>query len=143
MRELSPEEIREFLTSGTRTGKLAVVRKDGRPHVSPIWFDLDDDGTLVFTTWHSSVKARAMRRDPRVSICVDREEPPYDYVRVDGSAELVDDRELVRRWATRLGGRYMGADRAEEFGAKNGVPGELLARVRITRAVGLAEVAGW
>ena len=92
MRELSPEEIREFLTSGTRTGKLAVVRKDGRPHVSPIWFDLDDDGTLVFTTWHSSVKARAMRRDPRVSICVDREEPPYDYVRVDGTAELIDDR---------------------------------------------------
>ena len=140
---MSDEEIREFLTSEARSGKLAVVRKDGHPSVSPIWFGLDDDGTLVFTSWHESVKVRAMRRDPRISICVDRDEPPFDYVRVDGTAEVIDDRELVRHWATRLGGRYMGADRAEEFGARNGVPGELFVRVRITRAVGLAEVAGW
>jgi PPOX class probable F420-dependent enzyme len=142
MREMSPEEIREFLTAGTRTGKAAVVRADGRPMVVPIWFDLDDDETLVFTTWHESVKARALRREPRISICVDREEPPYDYVRVDGMAEVIDNSELVRRWATRLGARYMGAERAEEFGAKNGVPGELLVRVTPTRVVGRAEVAG-
>ena len=142
MREMSPAEIREFLTEGTRTGKVGVVRADGRPMVVPIWFDLDEDETLVFTTWHESVKARALQREPRVSICVDREEPPYDYVRVDGIAEVIDSPELVRRWATRLRVRYMGEARADEFGAKNGVPGELLVRVTPTRVVGRAEVAG-
>ena len=37
--------------------------------------------------------------------------------------------------ATRIGGRYMGADRAQEFGRRNGVPGELVVRVRPTKIV--------
>ncbi len=142
MREMSPDEIRRFLTTGTRTGKIAVVRKDGRPMVVPVWFDVDDDGSLVFTTWHTSIKARAIRRRPQVSICVDEEFPPYAYVRVDGTAELVEDGELLRAWAVRLGGRYMGAERAEEFGARNAVPGELVVRVTPSRVVGRAEMAG-
>jgi nitroimidazol reductase NimA-like FMN-containing flavoprotein (pyridoxamine 5'-phosphate oxidase superfamily) len=39
------------------------VRRDGRPHVVPIWFDLDGE-TLVFTTGGNSVKAENIRRDP-------------------------------------------------------------------------------
>lgn len=142
MREMAPDEIRDFLTTGTRTGKLAVVRRDGSPMVVPIWFGLDDDGTLVFTTWHTTIKARAIRREPRVSICVDVDEPPYDYVRVDGRAALVDDPELLRLWAGRLGARYMGAGREAEFAARNGVEGELVVRVHPERMVGRAEVAG-
>ena len=141
MREMSPEEVREFLTTGTRTGKIAVTRKDGSPLVVPIWFGLDDDGSLLFTTGEETIKARAMRREPRVSICVDRGEPPYDYVRFDGTAGLIDDPELLRTWATRLGGRYMGADRAEEYGARNAVPGEVVVRVTPTRVIGRAEIA--
>ena len=142
MRNMSSEEIRKFLTAGTRTGKLAVVRKDGSPMVVPVWFDLDDDGRLVFTTDSGTAKARAMRRDPRVSICVDEELPPYSYVRIDGTAELIDDPELLRVWAVRLGGRYMGIDRAEEFGDRNAVPGELVVRITPTRIVGNADIAG-
>jgi PPOX class probable F420-dependent enzyme len=138
---MQPDEIREFLLTGTRTGKVAVVRRDGAPVVVPIWFVLDDDGSLVFTTWHATVKARAIRRDGRISICVDDERPPFSYVRFDGVAELSDDLEQLRRFATRIGGRYMGAARAEEFGARNAVEGELLVRVRPTRVVGRADVA--
>jgi hypothetical protein len=47
----------------------------------------------------------------------------------------------VRAWAARIGGRYMGADRAEEFGARNGVPGELLVRVTPERVVSARDVA--
>jgi nitroimidazol reductase NimA-like FMN-containing flavoprotein (pyridoxamine 5'-phosphate oxidase superfamily) len=46
---MSESEWRAFLLEGTRTGKVATTRVDGRPHVAPIWFDLDGD-TLVFTT---------------------------------------------------------------------------------------------
>jgi PPOX class probable F420-dependent enzyme len=141
VREMSSEEIHDFLTAGTRTGKIAVVRKDGSPMVVPIWFDVDDDGTVVFTTGQDSTKARAMRRDPRVSICIDREEPLYDFVRIDGTAELSDDPELLARWAHRVGGRYMGPDLAAAYGARNAVPGELVVRVTPTRIVAQADIA--
>lgn len=142
MRRLSDDEIRAFLTTGTRTGKLAVTRLDGRPMVVPVWFAVDDDGTLLFTTWGESIKGKAIRRDGRVSLCVDEERPPYSYVRVDGLATIVDDPELLRSWAERIGGRYMGAEQAARFGERNGVPGELLVRITPTTIVAQAEIAG-
>jgi hypothetical protein len=84
VRELSPDEARRFLHKGVRTRELAVVRRDGPPLVVPIWFLLDEEGNLVLTTWDRSAKGHALRRDPRVSICVDEEVPPDAYVRVDG-----------------------------------------------------------
>src|SRR5689334_13354132 len=124
---LTPE-CRAFLLSGTRTGKLATVRADGRPHVVPIWFELDGD-TLVFMTGETSVKGKRMRHDARVALCVDDETPPYSFVMIEGTAELIDDDpEALLYWATRIGERYMGAERAEEYGRRNGVPGELLVR---------------
>ncbi|GAA0342396.1 PPOX class F420-dependent oxidoreductase [Actinoallomurus spadix] len=137
---MSEQEWRDFLLSGTRTGKAAVIRTDGTPHVTPIWFLLDGDD-LVFTTAASGTKGKALRRDPRVSLCVDEETPPYSFVSLWGEASLSDDLGELRRWATALGGRYMGADRAEEYGARNAVPGELLVRVRITKVVAQRGVA--
>jgi PPOX class probable F420-dependent enzyme len=141
MRRLNDEEIRAFLTAGTRTGKLGVTRLDGSPMVVPIWFDVDDDGTLVFTTWHDGIKGKSIRRDGRVSLCVDEEHPPYAYVRVDGLATVSEDLEQLRGWATRIAGRYMGAELAEQFGRRNAVPGELLVRIRPTRTVAQAGIA--
>jgi len=130
-----------FLQEGTRTAKLATVHRDGRPHVVPIWFVLDGDD-VVFTTGTETVKARAMRRDPRVCLCVDDERPPYSYVMVEGRVELSDDLEAMLPFATAIGGRYMGADRAEEFGRRNAVPGELLVRLVPSRVLAVADVAG-
>jgi hypothetical protein len=141
MAKMQPAEIRAFLLSGARTGKLATVRLDGRPHIAPIWFDLDDDDTLIFTTWHASVKGVNMRRHPQVSLCVDDERPPFAFVVVEGVAALSDDLAELRRWATRIAGRYMGADQAEAYGARNGVAGELLVRVRLTKQIGQTGVA--
>ncbi len=125
-------EQRSFLLEQVRTGKLATVRKDGRPHVVPVWFDLDGD-VLVFTTWETSVKATNIRRDPRVCICVDDETPPFAYIQIEGTATLSDDIDALLFWATRIGGRYMGADLAETYGRRNGVKGELLVRITPTR----------
>jgi PPOX class probable F420-dependent enzyme len=141
MRRMNEAEVRAFLTFGTRTGKLGVTRLDGSPMVVPIWFDVDDDGTLLFTTWSESIKSRSLRRDGRVSLCVDEDSPPYAYVRVDGTTTLLDDPELLRTWAARIGGRYMGAERAAEYGARNGVEGELLVRITPTKIVAQAGIA--
>ena len=141
MKKMTREEAQHFLTSAAHTGKIGIVREDGSPMVVPIWFDLDTDGTLVFTTWHETIKARSMRREPRVSICVDDEAPPFDYVRIDGTAVLINDLELLRRWATRLAARYMGPGRADEYGRRNAVAGEFVVRVTPTRIIGRAQIA--
>lgn len=135
MQKLTGEEALAFLVARPRTGKLATVREDSRPHVAPIWFDLDGD-TLVFTTWHTSVKAQNIRHSPLVSLCVDDETPPYTYVIVEGTVTFSDDFTQLRYWATRIAGRYMGTDLAETFGQRNGVPGELLCRLTPTRIIG-------
>lgn len=126
------EEQRHFLLGEVKTGKLATVRADGRPHVVPIWYHLDGD-TIVFNTGHKSVKATNMRRDPRISLCIDDERPPFAFILIEGTATLSDDLEVVKHWATRIGGRYMGEDQAEAYGNRNGVEGELLVRVTPTK----------
>jgi PPOX class probable F420-dependent enzyme len=137
---MTREEWRAFLQYGTRTGKLATVRKDGRPHVVPVWFVLDGQD-IVFTTGARTVKGRALRRDPRACLCVDDENPPYAFVMVDGHATLSDDLEEMLPYATAIGGRYIGTDRAEEFGRRNAVPGEMLVRLTPTRVLAEDRVA--
>ncbi len=139
---MTEEQVLAFLRAlPPRTAKLATVRADGRPHVAPVWYDVDDDGLLVFNTGTSTVKGRNLARDPRASMCVDDEKPPFSFVVLEGVAEINDDLTEVRHWATRIGARYMGADRAEEYGARNGVAGELVVRLRPTHVVSAADLA--
>ncbi|MEU3241611.1 MULTISPECIES: PPOX class F420-dependent oxidoreductase [unclassified Streptomyces] len=139
--KMTDEQWRAFVSEGTRTAKLSTVRADGSPHVAPIWFLLDGDD-LVFNTGKETVKGRNLARDGRVALCVDDDRPPFAFVVLEGRAELSEDPEELRQWAARIGGRYMGEDRAEEFGKRNGVPGELLVRVRIDKAVAFSALAG-
>jgi PPOX class probable F420-dependent enzyme len=133
MAELSAKVV-EFLSGGTRTGMLGYVAADGRPLVAPVWFVVDD-GQLVFNTDRNSSKGRALARDSRVAICVDDPHPPYSFVQVQGLATVGEDLDDVRNIATRTGARYMGAERANEFGRRNAVPGELVVRVRPTKVI--------
>jgi PPOX class probable F420-dependent enzyme len=134
MHSFSDPRVREFLLAGTRTGKLSYAAADGRPLVAPVWFVLEDDA-VVFNTGAATAKGRALRRDPRATICVDLEEPPYAFVQVQGSAELSEEPGDLIATATAIARRYMGADQAEEFGRRNGVPGELVVRLRPVKVV--------
>ncbi len=87
------------------------------------------------------MKGRNLLRDARASLCVDDDRPPFSFVAVEGVAEINDDRDELRRWAIRIGGRYKGAERAEEFGARNGVPGELVVRLRPAHVVSALDLA--
>jgi PPOX class probable F420-dependent enzyme len=137
---MSDAERRSFLMEGTRTAKVATTRADGRPHVAPVWFVLDGDD-VIFTTGRESVKGKSLQHDPRVSVAVDYEVAPFSFVVIDGVAEISHDLTELARWATALGARYMGADRAEEFGQRNAVPDELLVRVRPSHIVAIAGMA--
>ncbi|MCP3768440.1 PPOX class F420-dependent oxidoreductase [Streptomyces sp. MAR25Y5] len=137
---MTDEEWREFVSHGTRTATLSTVRADGSPHVAPVWFVLDGDD-VVFNTGGRTVKGRNLVRDGRVALCVDDDRPPFAFVVLRGRARISEDPEDLVRWATRIAARYMGQDRAEEFGARNGVPGELLVRVAVEKVLSEKGVA--
>lgn len=137
---MGPDEVRAFLSYGARTGKLGVLTPSGHPHVMPVWFVLDGDD-IVFNTGANTVKGRHILRDGRVSFCVDDEQPPFAYVHIRGRAVGVDGAPDVVEWATRIAARYMGEERAEEYGRRNGVPGELLVRLTPERVIAETGVA--
>ncbi|WP_326751443.1 PPOX class F420-dependent oxidoreductase [Streptomyces hirsutus] len=137
---MTDEEWRAFVSHGTRTAKLSTVRADGSPHVAPIWFVLDGDD-VVFNTGRETVKGRNLARDGRVALCVDDDRPPFSFVVLRGRARISEDPGDLVRWATRIAARYMGQDRAEEFGTRNGVPGELLVRVAVEKVLSEKGVA--
>lgn len=141
-RAMADEQVRAFLTTRpARTATLATVRADGRPHVAPVWYDVDEDGSVVFNTGAATVKGRNLARDPRAALCVDDERPPFSFVVLEGRVELSDDPVELKAWATRIGGRYMGAHRADEYGERNGVPGELVVRLRVERVSSAFDLA--
>lgn len=140
MHRMTDDERNAFLLDPVRPAVLATVRADGRPHAAPIWYDLDGDA-VMFNTAADTVKGRNLRRDPRATLCVQDDRAPFSFVVLEGTVALIDDIDVVRLWAARIGGRYMGADRAEEFGNRNGVPGELLCRFTVEHNVSARDLA--
>ncbi len=134
-------DVRSFLTDGTRTGKLGYVAADGRALVAPIWFLVEGD-ELVFNTGKATAKGRALQRDPRVTLCVDLEQPPYAFVQVQGIAALSEEPAELLRTATAIAARYVGAAAADAFGRRNAVPGELVVRLRPTKVTAHFDMIG-
>jgi PPOX class probable F420-dependent enzyme len=134
------DDVIAFISEGTRTGKLGYTASDGRPLVAPVWFVVDD-GTLAFNTGKDTAKGRALARDSRAVICVDDERPPYSFVQVQGTVTISEDPADLVDIATRTGARYMGVDRADEYGRRNGVPGEVVVRLQPTKVLKAFDLA--
>jgi len=128
---------------------LAVTRKDGSPHVAPVWVDLDrgagPDGEdqLVFMTSADTLKGKSILRDGRVAMCFDDERPPFSFVTIAGTTTTSTDPDELLMWATRIAERYMGAEQAEAYGRRNAAPPEMVVRVTPTRVTAKVDVAGW
>ena len=141
---MSEEQVYDFLDSGTRTAHLGTIRADGRAHVKPVWFVLDgipEEFAVLLNTGADSLAGRNLAHDPRVTLSVDDPHPPFSFVIIEGTAELITDPDQLLESATEIGGRYMGADRAEEYGKRNGVPGELLVRITPTKLISQSDLA--
>jgi PPOX class probable F420-dependent enzyme len=150
---MSNKEIKKFLTQGTFTAKIATVKKDGSPHVVPIWFVLDDEqsdrkgkkmGDIIFTTYKDSLKARNIDRDNRVSVCIDDQTPQYSFVTIRGSTKIFryKQNELLK-WATKIARRYMGRSNAKAYGERNSTEGAVLVRIRPTKVIAQKDTAEW
>lgn len=138
--ELTPAEALDWAFARPRTATLATTLRDGSPLAAPVWVARDAQ-RIVFNTGAHTAKGRALRRDPRVALSFDDEQPPFAFVTVRGTVELVEDLDRVRHWATVIGGRYMGAELAQAYGERNGVPGELLVVLTPTHVRGALDIA--
>ena len=123
-----------------RTAKLAVVRKNGSPHVAPVWVALDGDD-VIFMTSADTIKGKALLRDPRVSLCFDDDRPPFSFVTIAGTVTLSTEPDDLLRWGTLIGGRYMGAEKAAAYGKRNAVPHGMVWDVTSERVVAKVDVA--
>jgi PPOX class probable F420-dependent enzyme len=95
----------------------------------------------VINTGKNTAKGRALQRDPRVVLLVDDERPPFSFVQVQGTAALTDDDPDILAIATRIATRYMGEELGPQYGARNGVPGELVVRITPTKVIAAFDVA--
>jgi PPOX class probable F420-dependent enzyme len=102
------ERARAFLRE-KRFAVLGTINADGSPHLTVMWYILEDDGTILMNTKAGRVKDRHMRRDPRVSVCVS---DGYKFVTLSGNVEIIDDPEVAQRDIFRLSTRYHGEEKA-------------------------------
>ena len=91
---MTPEQARDFLRTNHR-GVLSTLRRDGRPQLSPVAATVDDGGRVIVSTSETTAKARNLRRDPRVSLCVFSDSFYGPWAQVDGMAEIVERPEAV------------------------------------------------
>jgi len=114
MKAFSEQQRQSFLAD-PRVGVLSVATSDGRPPASaPIWYDYTADGTILVSTGAKSRKARLIEQAGAFTLTVQREEPPYQYVTVEGTvvdttSPVPDDVQLA------IAVRYLGEQGGQAF----------------------------
>jgi PPOX class probable F420-dependent enzyme len=85
---------------------VGLSRAGGPPHMSPVYYVMDGDDILISTT-ASRFKARAVRKNDDISLCVLAEEFPFPYLLVYGKATIEDEGapELMMRIAETMSGK--------------------------------------
>lgn len=107
--ELS-EKARAYLRE-KRFTVLATLNKDGTAQLTTMWYLLENDGTIMMNTRVGRLKERNMRRDPRISVCI---EDGYRYLTIKGRVEMIDDPQISQRDIYRLSARYHGEEKAKK-----------------------------
>ena len=117
MPRMTTTERDEFLQQPGVLCRIATIRPDGAPHVTPIWFLCEDDEVLV-TPRKESSWLEHLRRDPRVAVTIDEEPGPYRKVTVEGVARIAYDLGRDDEWRDtyrRIARRYVPAEGAEHY----------------------------
>ena len=90
---------------------LATINQDGTPQLTTMWYLLEDEGSILMNTKVGRAKERNMRRDPRISICI---EDGHDFITINGTVEMIDDPEIAQHDIYRLSARYHGEEKAKQ-----------------------------
>jgi PPOX class probable F420-dependent enzyme len=133
MSDVLDERQKRFVAKA-RIATLATVRRDGSPHITPVWFRYED-GTFAVSVDRGSVKHRNVARDPRVELCIDdRERPPFHTVIVRGRASVED--APPAEWRLALAVHYLGEGAGRRYVEMNDAPDSVLLRITPEKIVG-------
>jgi PPOX class probable F420-dependent enzyme len=129
-RDLMTDEQREFL----RQQRLCIVgvgRRKGPPHMSPVYYVMDGDDILISTT-HSRFKAKAVKRNSDVSLCVLAEAFPFPYLLIYGTGSIEDTGavDLMMRIGERMSGNPVPEAARPAIAHRARDEGRLVLRVR-------------
>lgn len=100
-------EHRAFLES-PYIGVVTTLRRDGSPHSTPVWVDVDDEG-VSFNTARPRAKPRHLDADPRVSLVVVDPEDELRWLAVTGTTTMTE--VGANDQIDRLARKYRGHDR--------------------------------
>jgi len=113
MGPFSETERQDFLAA-LHVGVLSVAADDRPPASVPIWYDYTPGGNIRINTGASSRKAKLVERAGAVTLVVQREEPPYQYVVVEGTVvDVTKPTPLDVREAIAI--RYLGEEGGRAF----------------------------
>jgi len=129
------DEQRAFLADH-RLVIVGIPRAVGAPHLSPVYYTVDGDDILISTT-ASRFKARAVRRNPAISLCVLHEQFPFPYLLVYGTGTIEDAgaADLMMRIGERMTGRPVPESARPAVEERARKEGRVVLRVRPERAV--------
>jgi PPOX class probable F420-dependent enzyme len=101
---------REHFLAATRVGMLSVEEPGRGPLTVPVWYHYEPGSVVRVVTGAESLKGRLLRAAGRMSLCVQTETAPYQYVSVEGPVTFAqpDDARDVRAMAIRYLGEQMG-----------------------------------
>jgi len=138
MEKMTDKEVDELLIEGTSTGKISTVRKDGRPHVAPILF-VWENKKIYFLTMNTSIKAKNIANNPKVSFCTDDQSPPFSFVIIEGDAKIIQNTSDLLGWAGKIGGRYLVKEASEEIIKQNN-QGMILVEITPAKIIGTKNI---
>jgi PPOX class probable F420-dependent enzyme len=132
MKSFSDSERQSFLAD-KHVGVLSVDATDGRPPASvPIWYGYTSDGNILINTGAKSRKTRLLQRAGKATLVVQREEPPYQYVVVEGTVvDVTSPTPLEIKHDIAI--RYLGEEGGRAFVASMGDSPSVLFTVRPDR----------
>jgi len=107
---MTRQEMEEFL-SEAHIARIATVKKDGSPHVAPVWF-LWEGGQLVIVTYTDSLKVKNLKRDNRVAVVIDISDPGKGVI-VEGEVTVSTDG--IAETTRRVSAKYMKPEELDSY----------------------------
>ncbi len=89
--------------------QVATLRRDGTPHVTPVWVD-EQDGKVVLNTADGRAWPANLKRDARVTLSVQNIDNPYEYVQIRGH-EAERTHEGAEEHIDEMARKYLGQER--------------------------------
>jgi nitroimidazol reductase NimA-like FMN-containing flavoprotein (pyridoxamine 5'-phosphate oxidase superfamily) len=132
MPPLTTDELVAFLNEAP-IARLSSMNPDGTIHSAPVYFKYND-GDILIGTQEVTRKVRNSKQNPKVTVLIDNQAPPYKGVVIYGNAELDYEDVIAKRVA--IFERYMPTENAQQLAtglANNHVP--VIIRVKPSRMI--------